>query len=752
MSKTTIVVDKFLIYDPDKSQSTGNVYISHPTPVEEDTFGKLLIITDIHSQDRINQDIINTIQEEVKKHYYQSSDLNIETAFENALQKTNEKLHQLIQDGLTNWVDKLNIIIAVIKDNELHLTQLGTMKALLIHGPKIVDILEASQTPAEIEINPLKIFANIVSGQLAEGDYLLCATSSLFDFVSQEKLKRTISGSRPQDAAAYIENLLIDTNQRTTFAALIVHALTEAEAKKTYMPLHLEHSQYSAPQVSMDELQTRERQTSELLTPSLWPAVKKNLLASTDKARAFFNEKVLRQTKEEKSYPEKVRPSQEPKYKEEKEGNLLLRIAMVFWNIIKGIFLLITKGLLGIYNFFKNWKTSRQQLKSFPDKVAVNLATWIEQFRGLPTQRKALLIIAFVLIFGFAQSIVTLGEGQEKEKVTTEYNQIITDIDQKLAEIDATLIYGDDQKALAILNVARDLVGQLPDKKQFQDQIAQFNKSIREKSDKINHINNITEPTEVFDFATAEEGAAVRGITLINGKIYSFNPNNNSIYGYDLETKESDIVTNTTEEIGNLQMKAIPSDNNYIVFYTNSDKIARFALADGSLVEREISFANQDKQVGYLESFAGRLYILDTKNNQIFRHNATATGYASGQSWITEELDLTDATSITIDGNIYVLKADGQIWKLTQGAKDEFTLGQFEPSLSNSTRIYTRSELDNIYVLDPENNRLVILDKKGLLINQYRSDQFDGLKDFVVTDDEATIYLLNKTKLFQISL
>jgi len=746
MEKTAIQADKFLIYDPDKSQSTGNVFIAHPTPVEQETFGNLMIITDIQSQDRINQDIINTIQQEVKKHYYQSSDLNIETAFENALQKTNEKLHQLIEDGLADWVDKLNIIIAVIKGSELHFTQVGNMQAYLIQGSKIVDILNASNTPAELEINPLKIFSNIISGKLNEGDYLLFCTGSLLDFISLEKMKKTITGSRPQDAAAYIENLLIDTDQKTTFAALIAQLVPSAQAQKEYMPLNLGHSQYSAPQVSMEEMQSREKQTSELLTPSLLPLFKKGIAQFSERTKKLLNRQPA--SRQDKPYPERVKPTggnELPEKDKTTSQNLLSGLG----NIVKIIFVSLGKGFLALFNLVRDWRQSKQKVKNWPDRLAQSISTGIEKFISLPASRKALLAAAVILIFAFAQSIVTLGEGQEKEKQTEEYSQLISQIQQKQEEIDAALIYENNQEAVTLLRETRELVAQLPEKK-YQEQINQFNQDLQQQSDKINKVVVIDSPEPLFDYATLEEGSTVRGIAQVGSRLFSFNPNNNSIYTYNTETQATDLVSGSDQEIGNLQMKALPEDDDYLIFYTNSDKIMRFAVNDGSWAEREITYNNQDKVIKDIASYANRLYILDSKNNQIFRHQPTASGYGQGQPWVTAELDLQDANALAIDGSIYVLKNSGEVWKMTQGSQVDFSLDQIDPAFSNPTRLYTSPDLKNIYILDPENNRLVVFDKEGKIQNQYRSDKFDGLKDAVVDEANNTIYILNKTFVYQI--
>ena len=221
MPEIQILIDRLLLGDPDKTRSTVHVFIAHPTPLEEKALGKLFLLCEIDSNDKINQEIINVIQEVAKKNFYYSEETNLETAFENALAKVNEKLHHLITEGITNWLDKFNIIIGVLRRTELILSPIGRLYAFLIHRDKIIDILSQT-TPWDNKINPYKIFSNLTSGQLNPTDQLLICTSSLLDYFSQEKLKRVISENLPTESIQQLEKTLLETDLKTAFGAIIL--------------------------------------------------------------------------------------------------------------------------------------------------------------------------------------------------------------------------------------------------------------------------------------------------------------------------------------------------------------------------------------------------------------------------------------------------------------------------------------------------------------------------------------------------
>ena len=65
------------------------------------------------------------------------------------------------------------------------MASIGNINGLLLHNNQFTPILNKST-----DINPTKIFSDIISGQLDEGDVLMVSTDSLFDYVSKEKIKQ----------------------------------------------------------------------------------------------------------------------------------------------------------------------------------------------------------------------------------------------------------------------------------------------------------------------------------------------------------------------------------------------------------------------------------------------------------------------------------------------------------------------------------------------------------------------------------
>jgi len=110
------------------------------------------------------------------------------------------------------------------------------------------------------------------------------------------------------------------------------------------------------------------------------------------------------------------------------------------------------------------------------------------------------------------------------------------------------------------------------------------------------------------------------------------------------------------------------------------------------------------------------------------------------------------AKSIAIDSSLWILAKNNQIDRYYKGDyKDSLNINLF-PKASNFTKILTNEFSPNIYILEPKQNRLIILTKDGKILKQYQSDKFDRLLDFTVSKDERTFYILNDRKVYQINI
>ena len=107
-----------------------------------------------------------------------------------------------------------------------------------------------------------------------------------------------------------------------------------------------------------------------------------------------------------------------------------------------------------------------------------------------------------------------------------------------------------------------------------------------------------------------------------------------------------------------------------------------------------------------------KLYLVDTAHQQIYKHSLTQTGYDKGSAWVKDaSVNLTNAVSIAVDGDVFVLNKNGEILKLVGGEKQAFAIVGLEPPLKAPTFIWTYNNINNLYILEPDAKRVVVTDK-----------------------------------------
>lgn len=161
-----------------------------------------------------------------------------------------------------------------------------------------------------------------------------------------------------------------------------------------------------------------------------------------------------------------------------------------------------------------------------------------------------------------------------------------------------------------------------------------------------------------------------------------------------------------------------------------------------------------------IANFGGNIYLLDSKRNQIYRYSPNATGYASkGVSYFPANAQpvLNKAVDMAIDGDIWVLNDNGTVLRFRAGTSIPFALGALAVPLKNPVAIFTRPEVDSIYIADAGNQRIVEFDKNGAFVRQFKptgemGDVFKNLRDFTVNETKRKLYLLNSDAAYMANL
>lgn len=152
-------------------------------------------------------------------------------------------------------------------------------------------------------------------------------------------------------------------------------------------------------------------------------------------------------------------------------------------------------------------------------------------------------------------------------------------------------------------------------------------------------------------------------------------------------------------------------------------------------------------------TFGTRLYTLNPSINQITRQDKKGTELGAPTPWIQDGTDVRSATSMALDGTVFVGYPDGTVIQFLKGRKRDFTLATIDPALISLKKILTNENSDYLYVLDATEKRLAVFSKKdGALKAQYLSAKFTDLKDFIIDEAKKTGYFLDGENVVSIPL
>lgn len=159
------------------------------------------------------------------------------------------------------------------------------------------------------------------------------------------------------------------------------------------------------------------------------------------------------------------------------------------------------------------------------------------------------------------------------------------------------------------------------------------------------------------------------------------------------------------------------------------------------------------KEIVDIKVFGGNIYLLDQGNGEIFRYQGVEGGFGPRYRWLGEGVtpDLSEATSMAIDGDIWVLKSD-TILRFRRGVPEAFNISGLDLEFSNPLSIYTDDESERVYILDRGNRRVVVLDKSGEYREQYLWEGIETVSSLVVSEDERKILLLSGSMIYEIEI
>jgi len=693
--------------------------------------------------------IVNFLSSVLKKEYYANSKKSIENSFDCALKKVNLALSEIVKEGNVTWLGKIDGIVCVLEKNNLHFSVCGKAKVFLFRNQQLSEI-SADMAPKEIEPNPLKTFINVSSGRLERDDKIIICEDDIFKVFSQEEIKKGANRFPREKFVQFIKTAL--TNKLDAVGVIVVDIFEKKEEKKIIQESHSEVYNVFSKKV-FEEKKPAPPELSEIL--------------KQEENKGYTDEKTghiyIQEGKEEMK----------------KESNFNL-----FW--------LSFKEKLGDAFYWVKNKTKKRislagrYIAKTSRHLIANARLRLEEKRKIRLERKeeaekSAAASAAAKALADEKSL----EGKEENKVIIEektaipaFNEpFLARLAKRKAELEKQEIEEKKQDKKGIFELFKKIA---PSFEKIKELFASFNKKqklfaagiillifivpffflkiqtmmkakpiVQEEPARITDTKEIFSQEKNIVFLNAPETVFdiqnPKSVMLLNDKLIAASDEG-------IITKDADGTVKTlpwTQTYGNIKNASPMKDLNLALIYTDQNKVISFLSATSQLKENSINIPSGSNIAGE-SSYLTYLYLLDSANNQIYRYPRSEGGFGEKTNWLKDNLDLSDASGLAIDENVYLI-ANGSVIKLFKGQKQELNL---EPTINPYVpgSIFTDSDTQNLYVLDKENGRIIKYGKDGALIEQYFSEAIKNTLDFTVDEKNNKAYLIDSQSLNSFNL
>lgn len=709
------MIEKLAVFDffaTGRDLSAGHVLmrIAEPSAPHEKERGYFFAMAEITGGTREYITKLQAAVDAIEADYYAEKNKGRDI-FERILIRANETYTELLPRAGVG----LHLAVGAIRPQGLTLAYYGAPLALAFYPAGnslgVADIItEKNQSD--------NLFSDIITGSLNRGDFFLIASPRAEAVLPRTEFAQILAAKSGRFGAAQIEKTLTGANDAGGFGGFIFSLANESAPKTGPKP-----KETTGSAASLDYLLASTKSTEDTLSPPLLGDAKSTL------------KNLLREPGERAPHPVGGWRGL--------FANWFHGFGLVFRGIGHGVaivFVGIGRGFTKVWSatFGRN-PTAGVAVRDWQRSPSRARQVW----RMIPLSSKLLLAGAIVLASFFFTSLWYMRKNEAINAAIERERNLIAAITNKKDAAEARLIYDDKVQARQLIREADLLVAELPTSTPAeQAQAAQLAQSLTDIKNRLDGVKIIV-PDVWLDLNTVAAGAKTTALVRVGANLLAYGPDDNKLYSINVTTKQLTPVAHDT--IPGLRTATVTTENDKALFLAADNAIAEYAADTKAIVARGTAASPATSPLAAAAMYSRRLYTLDPAAGQIYKHNATQSGYDRGTPWLKEAGVFPDARSLAIDGDVYVLTATA-LRKYYTGDPQSFTLNVSEPGLKDA-RVLALTK-DNLFILDSGNRRVLVADKTGSVINTYTNPGWQTPTGLAISDDGKNIFVLDNNVIY----
>jgi len=754
MHKKLIARTAKLLSESKRSRRHQGIAIAYehiPNDVDERNHGAIYAVVNVNASSASAEEVAELIIDAFFGEYYQDLTKDPLTSFEAALARVNEELADITHNGNIHWLNNLNAVLAVHTGDTIHLTQTGKAEAFLYRGGKSSHI---TKELAGDNINPLRTFINIASGDLQEGDKIAIVTPGVFFHISKDELQKYVEEFQPKIAISHLADLLEGNNtEMHPNSILIIEAITpEAASEETVTEINDEVwltepnrpvetvLEKSAPFAQKTIYYTRKgwKGFTRFITATLWPWIAGTVAAGYDKTTEMISNRKEKRASSVNSTKEILKPAENIEVSENQ-----LDLSDITVNDHANSFLENTKSAGNVIHIRETsnkprWLRLEKINLSYAGKLKDKLGDNFHKNKG---NKRNLLIAATILGVILVISVFSFWKIREDGENQRLAEASYTEVQNKLEIGKSEAAAGNRGQAGKTLNSALTIARTLEKNSKLKDQVTTIEKQINDALDGVLAITRVT-TTKLADVSDIT-GKSTFGPFVIGTSAYVVSKDNGSIAAVSLSGESSNVLDKPKLE-GKITAATSVPVRSMVVLFTDKGNIYEFDVKDVTLTKQATS-GTMEVPVA-MASFSTNIYTVDS-SGQIYKRSKLTSGYSTRANYITDGSTAKDTVALAIDSNVYATKANGETVQYLGGKRQTYSLNDLPLSLSGVNNTFTNEDTKGIYLTN--GSFIVRADVNGKYIGEYSNDSLNGVSGVSVDDANKVVYAVANGSLYK---
>lgn len=366
----------------------------------------------------------------------------------------------------------------------------------------------------------------------------------------------------------------------------------------------------------------------------------------------------------------------------------------------------------------------------------------------------ATIIALFVILF----FLLSVGLGIRRQIGRTK-NQAIAGavtqarhaFDEGMALLDLNPVKGRERLKQA-KDVLDPIIGSIAPRSAEGRQVAGIYRQITDALTQAMHVTQ-QEPQLYFDVSLLKKGAQAAALSVSGDKIGILDSLGQAIYSMDFSSKKGHVAGGG---VGFGGASAVAAHGDKIYTLTESG-IHETRTSDNKTTQSVIPKDSQWGSIAGMVAYGGNLYLLDTQKGRIWKYvsaDKTLHGFSELREYLNPDTlpDFSQATGMAIDGTVWVGTRLGKLLRFIQGKESTFAPEGVEPAFGPDLFVFTSDDVKNLYVLDSQNKRVVVLDKDGNYLAQYVWESNMSPDQIAVSEAKKMILLLAEGKIYSLDI